>query len=269
MIAEEVSTKVPAKYSDFADVFSLDLASELLEYSGINDHAIELVEDYKQLPYRPIYSLWPVELETLKAYIETNLANRFIRPSKSPAGAPILFDQKLNSSLRLCVDYWGLNNFTIKNRYPFPLIGELLDRLARARQFIQLDFISAYHQMRIREGDELKTAFKTWYGHLEYQVMPFGLTNALTSFQRYINKILVEKLDFFVIVYLDDILIYTNDDADGHVAAVRWVLEQLKKFSLFANLKKCRFHWEEIWFLGYVLSSKGIRMEDKRIEAVK
>ena len=123
--------------------------------------------------------------------------------------------------------------------------------------------------MRIREGDEWKTAFRTRYGHFKYQVMPFGLTNASASFQVYINKILAEKLDIFVIVYLDDILIYTDDDGDGHVSAVRWVLEQLRKFSLFANLKKYRFHHEEVRFLGYVVSSKGIRMEDERIEAVK
>ena len=123
--------------------------------------------------------------------------------------------------------------------------------------------------MRIREGDEWKTAFRTRYGHFKYQVMPFGLTNAPASFQRYINKILAKKLDIFVIVYLDDILIYTDDDKDRHVLVVRWVLEQLRKFSLFANLKKCRFHQKEVRFLGYVVSSKGIRMEDERIEAVK
>ena len=210
-----------------------------------------------------------MELETLKAYIETNLANGLIRPSKSPAGAPILFDRKSDGSLRLCVDYRGLNNLTIKNRYPLPLIGESLDRLGRAKRFTQLDLTSAYHRMRIREGDEWKTAFRTRYGHFEYQVMPFGLTNAPASFQGYINKIFAEKLDIFVIVYLDDILIYTEDDGDGHVAAVRWVLEQLRKFSLYANLKKCRFYQDEVRFLGYVVSLKGIRMEDERIEAVK
>ena len=238
LIAKEAPTKVPAEYSDFADVFSSDLASELPEHTGINDHVIELV-DGQQPPYGPIYSLGPVELETLKAYIETNLANGFIKPSKSPAGAPILFDRKSDGSLRLCVDYRGLNNLTIKNRYPLPLIGESLDRLGRAKRFTQLDLTSAYHRMRIREGDEWKTAFRTRYGHFEYQVMPFGLTNAPASFQGYINKILAEKLDIFVIVYLDDILIYTDDDGDGHVTAVRWVLEQLRKFSLYANLKKC------------------------------
>ena len=123
-----------------------------------------------------------MELETLKAYIETNLANGFIRPSKSPAGTPILFDRKSDGSLWLYVDYRGLNNLTIKHWYPLPLIGESLDRLRRAKQFTQLDLTGAYHQMRIREGDKWKTAFKTQYGHFEYQVMPFGLTNVLTSF---------------------------------------------------------------------------------------
>ena len=269
MIIEEAPTKVSAKYSDFADVFSADLASELPKHTGINDHAIELVKGCQQPPYGPIYSLGPVELEVLKAYIETNLANEFIRPSKSPAKAPILFDWKSDSSLRLCVNYQGLNNFTIKNQYPLPLIRELLDRLERAKQFTQLDLTNAYHRMRICKGNEWKTAFKTRYGHFEYQVMPFGLINGPASFQGYINKTLAEKLDIFVIVYLDEILIYTDDDRDRHVSAMRWVLEQLRKFSLFANLKRCRFHQEEVWFLGYVMSSKGIRMEDKRIEAVK
>ena len=219
IIAEEAPTKVFAEYSDFADVFFPDLASELSKHTRINNHAIELVEG-QQPPYGPIYSLEPVELETLKAYIETNLANRFIRRSKSPAGAPILFDRKSNGSLRLCVDYRGLNNLTIKNQYPWLLIGESLDRLGRAKQFTQLDLTSAYHQMRIREGDEWKIAFRTRYGHFDYQVMPFGLTNAPASFQRYINKILAKKLDIFIMVYLDDILIYTNDDK-SHVAAVQ------------------------------------------------
>ena len=181
LIAKKTPTKVPAKYSDFADVFSSDLSTELPEHTEINTHAIDL-EEGKQPPYGPIYSLGPVELKTLKTYIETNLANGFICPSKSLAGAPILFDKKQDGSLRLCVDYRGLNNITIKNRYPLPLVGKSLDRLGRAKRFTQLDLTSAYHRMRIKEGDEWKTAFRTRYGHFEYQVMPFGLTNAPGSF---------------------------------------------------------------------------------------
>ena len=220
LIAEKAFKKVPAEYSDFADVFSPDLASKLPKHTKINNHAIDLVKCYQQPLYGPIYSLGLVELKTLKAYIETNLANSFIKPSKSPAGALILFDRKLDSSLRLCVNYQGLNNFTIKNQYLFRLIEESLDRLGKTKQFTQLDLTSAYYQMRIRKGDKWKTAFRTQYGHFKYQVMLFGLTNALATFQQYINNILAEKLDIFVIVYLDDILIYTDNDGDGHVAAV-------------------------------------------------
>ncbi len=142
-----------SKYTDFADVFSSKLVAELLEHIGINDYAIELVDDW-QPPYDPIYSLGPVELETLKAYIKNNLANGFIKPSKSPTGAPIFFDKKPDNNLRLWVDYRGLNNLTLKNSYPLPLVGESLDQLGRAWYFIQLDLTNAYHQMRIREGDK-------------------------------------------------------------------------------------------------------------------
>ena len=121
-------------------------------------------------------------METLKTYIKTNLANGFIRPFKSPAEAPILFNRKPDGSLRLCVDYRGLNNIIIKNRYPLPLIGESLDRLGRVKRFTQLDLTNAYYWMRIREGDEKKTAFRTRYGHFKYQVMPFGLSNTLATF---------------------------------------------------------------------------------------
>ena len=123
--------------------------------------------------------------------------------------------------------------------------------------------------MRICEGDEWKTAFRTQYGHFKYQVMPFGLSNAPATFQGYVNKILAEKLDIFVIVYLDDILIYTKDPGGPHAEAVCWVLDSLQKYSLFAKLKKCRFHQDEIRFLGYVVSSKGISMEAEQIEIVR
>ena len=149
----EAPTEVPAEYSNYSDVFLTENAAEPPENTGMNEHTIELEED-KQPLFGPIYSLGPIELEILKTYIKTNLANGFIRPSKSPAGAPILFDRKPDGSLRLCVDYRGLNNITIKNRYPLPLIGESLDRLGRARRFTQLDLTNAYHRMRIREGDE-------------------------------------------------------------------------------------------------------------------
>ena len=189
------------------------------EHTGINDHLIDLIDD-KQPPYGPIYSLGPVELETLKTYIKTNLANGFIRPSKSSTGALILFICKKDGSFWLYIDDQGLNNLTIKNWYLLPLIGESLDRLGRVKRFTQLDLTNAYHQIRIREGDEWKTTFWTWYGYFEYQVMSFDLSNALATFQGYVNKILVEKLDVFVIVYLNDIFIYTEDLGQAHVKTV-------------------------------------------------
>ena len=142
LLVEEVT--VPVDYLDFADIFSEKSANVLPEQTGANEHAIEL-EEGKQLPYGPIYSLGPVELETFKTYIETNLANGFIRALNSPAGAPILFVHKPDDSLCLCVNYRGLNNLTIKNWYPLPLIGKSLDRLGWAKQFTQLDLTSAYH----------------------------------------------------------------------------------------------------------------------------
>ena len=156
----------------------------------------------------------------MKAYVKNNLANSFIKPSKSPAGAYILLDKKLDGSLRLCVDYQSLNNLTIKNWYPLFLVGKLLDQQNWAPRFTQLDLTIAYHQMRIRERNKWKTAFKTCYGHFVYQVMPCRLTNAPAMFQGYINKLLAEKLDVFVIVYLDNILIYTESEGEEDVQAV-------------------------------------------------
>lgn len=260
-------TKVPEAYREFTDVFSDENAAELPEH-GPHDHAIDLVEG-KQPPYGPIYSLSETELTVLRAYLDTHLANGFIRPSTSPAGAPILFVPKANGTLRLCVDYRGLNNLTIKNRYPLPLVGESLDRLGRAKQYTQLDLTAAYNRIRIKEGDEWKSAFRTRYGHFEYCVMPFGLSNAPASFQSYINKALAPKLDIFCIVYLDDILIYTEERGKVHEDAVRWVLEQLRKHGLYCNLQKCRFSTEEVEFLGYVISPKGVYMKKDRIHAVQ
>ena len=152
LLFDKAPTEVPAEYSNYSNVFLAENAAELPENTGINEHAIKL-EESKQSPFGFIYSLGPVKLKTLKTYIKTNLANGFIHPSKSPAGVPILFDRKSDRSLRLCVDYRGLNNITIKNRYPLPLIGESLNWLGRARKFTQLDLTNAYHWMKIHEGN--------------------------------------------------------------------------------------------------------------------
>ena len=179
LLAKKVS--VLAKYVDFADMFSEKLANVLPERTGVNKHVMEF-EKGKQPLYGSIYSLGLVELKSLKTYIETNLANGFIRSSKLPAGAPILFIRKTNGSFYLCINYQELNNLIIKNRYPLPLISKSLNWLGQAKLFTHLDLISAYHWIKIKKSNKWKTAFWTWYGHFKYQIIPFRLSNAPANF---------------------------------------------------------------------------------------
>ena len=193
------------------------------------------------LHYGPIYPLTEEESQVLKEYIEENLKKGFIRPSESPAGYPVLFQKKKDGTLRLCIDYKKLNAVTVRNSYPLPLITDIIERVQGANYFTKLDLRSAYNLIRIREGDEYKTAFRTKYGHYEYLVMPFGLTNAPATFQSFINSVLRPYLEKFVILYLDDILIYSKT-LDEHVEHVRTVLKTLLKNNLYAKPKKCEFH---------------------------
>ena len=218
---------IPEKYQDFMGVFSKEAAGMLPDHHTM-EHRIDL-EPGSQPPYGPVYALSEKELEVLREYLDTSLAKGWIRRSTSPAGAPIMFVPKKGGGLRLCVDYRGLNRITIKNRTPLPLISETIDRLQRAKVFTKLDLKDAYHRLRIREGDEWKTAFRTRYGHFEYCVMPFGLSNAPATFQAYINHALVRLIDVTCVVYLDDILIYSEDPAQ-HTEAVRRVLERLQQY---------------------------------------
>ena len=227
------------------------------------------MDNNKQPSYGAIYNLDPVELETLKIYIKTHPKTGFIQPYKSLISALILFYRKPNGNFCLYVDYQDCNNLIIKNRYFLPLIKESLERLRQIKRFTQLDLTNTYYQMRIKECDEWQTAFWTRYGHFEYQVIPFGLSNASASFEGYINKTLAKKLDIFIIIYLNHIFIHIEDQARGHIEAVWWILDFLRKNDLFANLEKCRFHKNEVQFLGYIVPNQGIWMEDERIEAIK
>jgi len=180
------------------------------------DHLIPLV-DGKTPPYGPMHGMSRMELEALKKYRQENLTKSFICHSSSPAGAPVLFVTKADGSLRLCVDYRGLNEITVKNRYPLPLIQETLARLSKAKWFTKLDLRRAYNLVRIAEGEEWKTAFRTRYGHFEYNDMPFGLTNAPASFQHFINDKLRGFLDVFCTAYLYEFLIYSDSLAEHRV----------------------------------------------------
>ncbi|KAJ5267259.1 hypothetical protein N7478_010067 [Penicillium angulare] len=200
--------RIPPELLAFQDVFEAQ-NSKIMPPRKETDHSIELKEDTSP-PYGPIYPLSQTELAELRKYLDENLTNGRIRPSKSPAGAPILFVPKKDGGLRLCVDYRGLNKISVKNRYPLPLISEILDRLSGAQFLSKIDVQDAYYRIRIREGEEWKTAFRTRYGHFEYMVMPFGLTNAPATFQSYIHTALYGLLDIICIVYLDDILIFSR-----------------------------------------------------------
>lgn len=258
-------TSIPEEYQDLKDVFDTAMASILPEHHNW-DHPIEL-EEGKKPPFGPIYSLAEKELEVLRDYIEKALKNGWIRQSRSPAGAPVLFVPKTGGQLRLCVDYRELNKITKKDRTALPLIGEILDRLVGAKRFTKLDLKDAYYRLRIRQGDEWKTAFRTKYGHFEYLVMPFGLANAPASFQQYINNALSGLVDTICIVYLDDILIYSSDPTK-HTQHVRSVLQRLREWNLYANPAKCEFNRDEVTFLGFVVTTKGIRMDRDKVEAV-
>ena len=262
----ELNIELPIEYQDFQDIFDKK-ASEILPPHRPYDHKIPLLPN-TQPPFGPIYSLSEIELKTLKEYINENLEKNFIQPSTSPAGSPILFVKKKDGSLRLCVDYRGLNKVTIKNRYPLPLIGELLDRFKMANYFTKIDLRGAYNLVRIVKGDEWKTAFRTRYGHFEYKVMPFGLCNAPASFQYFMNDILSDCLDIFCVVYLDDILIF-SPNLNDHIKHVKEILTCLRKNNLFAKLEKCEFHKSSVEFLGYIVSSKGLKMDNNKINAIK
>ena len=263
--ASEDGTGIPPEYHDYLDVFSKEKSNRLPEHRAY-DLKIEM-EEGSALPSGPIYSLSEVEQLALREYIQENLAKGHIRPSSAPGGAPVLFVKKADGSLRLCVDYRKLNKLTRKDKYPLPLISGTLDRLRSAKRFTKLDLRVGYSNVRISEGDEWKTAFRSRYGSFEYLVMPFGLTNAPSAFQRFMNDIFADMLDVCVVVYLDDILIFSDDPSD-HPRHVREVLKRLRKHDLFCKPEKCEFHADEIEYLGYIIGKDGIRMDPKKIEKI-
>ena len=191
-----------------------------------------------------------------------------IRTIKSSAGGPILFvPKKEGQGLRLCVNYRGLNQVTIFNRYPLPLMNELRDRVRGAKIFTKLDLKSGYNLIQIKEGDKWKTAFHTRYGLFEYKVMPFGLANAPATFQNIMNEIFRYMIDFGVVIYLDDILIYTENEQD-HVVLVKRVLERLQEHQLAIAPDKCEWHKSRVNFLGYIISPDGVEMDQEKKRTV-
>jgi len=261
---EKANVILPDVYKEFEDVFSeKDIQ---LPDNRPYDHTIPLMPDTKP-PTMPVYGLNEKELKECWKYLQENLSKGFIRKSSAPCGAPILFVKKKDGSLRLCVDYRGLNKITIKNKYPLPLITELLDRLKHAKIYTVLDLLGAYNLLRIKPGEEWKTAFRTRYGLFEYCVMPFGLCNAPASFQEFINDVLGDLLDDSVSAYLDDILIFSKN-VDEHEAQVKEVLRRLRKYGLVVKLEKCIFSANEVPYLGFIVGPGYVRMDPTKIASV-
>nr|ABG66123.1 retrotransposon protein, putative, Ty3-gypsy subclass [Oryza sativa Japonica Group] len=217
---------------------------------------------YKR-PYRMVAN----ELAGVKKQVDEQLQKGYIRPSTSPWGAPVIFVEKKDKTKRMCVDYRALNEVTIKNKYPLPRIDDLFDQLKGPKVFSKIDLQSGYHQLRIREEDIPKTAFTTRYGLYECTVMSFGLTNAPAFFMNLMNKVFMEFLDKFVVVFIDDILIYSKSEEE-HEQHLRLVLEKLKEHQLYAKFSKCDFWLSEVKFLGHVITAQGVAVDPSNVESV-
>lgn len=256
-----MSTEAKEILAEYRDVFPNQLPNKLPPRRDI-DHRIELQQSSPPTN-RGIYRMSPGELDELKAQLKELVDSGFIQPSKSPYGAPVLFVKKKDGTMRMCVDYRELNRITVKNRYPLPCVEELFDRLRGAKYFSKIDLRSGYHQVRIHPDDVHKTAFRTRYGHFEFLVLPFGLTNAPATFMHLMQSVFGPHLDKFVIVFLDDILIYSKTLADHH-KHVRLVLDLLRKNKLYAKESKCEFFKQlspflVMWLVLKVLAWKKIR----------
>ncbi|GJY99468.1 putative reverse transcriptase domain-containing protein [Tanacetum coccineum] len=250
---------------DFPEVFPEDLPG--LPPARPVEFQIDLVPGAAPVARAP-YRLAPSEMKELSEQLQELSDKGFIRPSSSPWGAPVLFVKKKDGSFRMCIDYRELNKLTIKNRYPLPRIDDLFDQLQGSSIYSKIDLRSGYHQLRVREQDIPKTAFRTRYGHYEFQVMPFGLTNAPAVFMDLMNRVCKPYLDKFVIVFIDDILIYSKDERE-HEEHLKAILELLKKEKLYAKFSKCEFWIPKVQFLGHVIDSRGIHVDPAKIESIK
>ena len=263
---ESLRQKVPAFLHDQLDFFSKEQSNTLPPHRSI-DHKIELTED-NTLGFCHLNKHSLAELTSIRDYLTDNLAKNFIVPSKAPFASPVLFVRKADGSLRFCVDYRKLNAQTKKNRYPLPLIDETLARLSKAKIFTKLDIRQAFHRIRISPESEELTAFRTRYGLFQYKVLPFGLTNGPATFQSYINDTLRDLLDVTCTAYLDDILIYSDDELE-HEAHVKQVVQRLRDAGLQADIKKCEFGVKRTKYLGFIISTDGVQVDPEKIQVIR
>ena len=266
---DRVEKKVPSPLEDviskYEDIISDDVPT--LKEDMKFEHVIELKED-ANIPKKKMYRLTPREKDVMDQQIRELLDKGLIQPSISPYGAPVIFAKKADGSLRMCIDYRELNSQTKINRYPLPNIQDLFDVIGKAKYFTKLDLKSGYHQIRMQIGSIEITGFLTPYGHYEWLVMPFGLTNAPSTFQSIMNHILEVFLNKFVVVYLDDILIF-SDTLEEHVKHVETVLKVLKDNNFTLAKKKCEWAKTEISYLGHVIGNGEIKPDDQKISIIK
>ena len=263
--SEDIRKKLPSEYHDFLDVFDKSKADILPPHRSY-DHKIEL-EANERPPHSRIYPMSGEKLQKVREYLEENLQKGFISPSTAPYASPVLFVQKPNGGLRFCVDYRKLNAITRRNRYPIPLIDETLARVVGCKYITKLDIIAAFNKLRMHPDSEEYTTFVTSLGAYKYHVLPFGLTNGPSNYQHYMNDVLFDFINKFCQAYLDDILIYSKTKKD-HVNHVRLVLAKLRQAGLQVDIQKCEFHVQETAFLGVILSTEGLQMDPKKIQAV-
>jgi hypothetical protein len=258
--------EIPAEYQDLQEAFKELIGKEALPEHQEWDLTIPL-KPGTQPPNENLRRTDSLKAQQIREFLDDRLSKGWIEESKSPCGCNVLFVPKKDGEDRLCCDLRGINNITIKDSHPLPLIAEIQDRLSKAIVFTKLDIKDAYHQVRIKEGEEWKTAFKTRYGTYQWKVMPFGLTNAPACFQRLINTALKGYLDIFCTAYLDDIIIYSEQE-ENHTEHVRKVLKRLIQWKLRLKLKKCEFRVKETTFLGHILRPGEIDMESKKVKDI-
>ena len=257
---------IPSAYHDLAPVFCKESALSLPPHRPY-DCAIDLLPG-APLHVGRLYNLSLPEKEAMRNYITESVASGIIRPSTSPVAAGFFFVSKKDGSLRPCIYYHLLNDITVKNKYPLPLLSSTFEPLTHATVFSKLDLRNAYHLVRICEGDEWKTGFNTHLGHFEYLVMPFGLTNAPAVFQALVNDILRDYINLFVVVYLDDILVFSRTPQE-HTAHVRLVLQRLLENRLFVKAEKCVFNAPSVEFLSHIVEKGQVRADPKKVRAVE
>ena len=231
-----------------------------------HDHKINLIFEVKPRAQK-VYELIKNQVFVIKTYVNEMLKKNFIRSSFFRFAVFVLIIKKFEKGLRVCINYRSLNALIIKNRNCPSLIRETLARLCAAKYYIKLDVIAAFNEIRIRKGDEKKTAFFIRYGLYEYVVMSFDLCNALETFQLYINDVLKEYLNDFCIVYLNDVLIYSNNKED-HIKHVRKILNKLHAVKLFLNINKCEFFVNEVKYLGLIITTEGVKMDSEKVQAI-